>query len=92
MRHTLPLGGIVVTRAAQIELERAGQDPMWYVCMHARGDWGQALTTDEMGANDDAAETGGRILSAHYYTRWEVVWVITEADRSVTTVLLPDEY
>ncbi len=100
MRHTIPLGQIVVTPKAQEALRRVGQDPMAYVCRHARGDWGQALTTSEMGENDDAVANGGQVLSAYYYKRSQMlwletaaeVWVITEADRSKTTVLLPEEY
>ena len=92
MRHAIPLGKVVVTPCAREELAQNDQDPMWYVCRHARGEWGSALTPDEMEANDVAVEHGGRLLSAYYYRRWEPVWVITEADRSRTTVLLPEEY
>lgn len=92
MRHTLPLGTIVVSPLARQELARVGQDPMAYVCRHARGDWGSALSVYEMAANDNSFENGGGILSAYYYTRWEVLWVITQGDRMTTMVLLPQEY
>ena len=100
MRHTLPLGQIVVTPRAQEALRKVGQDPMAYVCRHARGDWGKALTASEIMENDDAVENGGQVLSAYYYRRSQVlwmeteaeVWVITDEDRSKTTVLLPEEY
>lgn len=57
---------------------------------HASGDWGD-LDPHDQRANDEAVRYGGRILSA-YDVGGRRVWVITEADRSATTVLLPEEY
>ena len=58
---------------------------------HARGDWGEVDAEDKQ-ANQDALVHGERLLSA-YRTSLDVrIWVITEADRSVTTILLPEEY
>jgi hypothetical protein len=58
---------------------------------HARGDWGEVGVEDQR-ANDRAVQDGGRLLSA-YSTKTNVkFWIITEADRSATTVLLPEEY
>lgn len=91
------LGQIVGTPGAMQALEEAGQDPMTFLARHVRGDWGD-LDTHDQRANDEAcAHEGdtsqqGRILSA-YRTRLNVkLWVITEYDRSVTTILLPEEY
>ena len=57
---------------------------------HVTGDWGE-LTENDKQANDDAVKDGARIFSA-YRVGSEKIWVITEADRSITTLLLPDEY
>lgn len=57
---------------------------------HTTGDWGDLCEEDKQ-ANDAAVTTGDRILSS-YDLRGRKVWIITEADRSVTTLLLPEEY
>lgn len=58
---------------------------------HQTGDWGDLSSSDKK-ANDLAAENGGERIISSYATEFGKVWVITEADRSVTTVLLPEEY
>jgi hypothetical protein len=66
---------------------------------HTRGDWG-SICDEDRAANDDAVVNGGRILSAYPIDPGKpcegygenCLWIITEADRSVTTFLLPDEY
>lgn len=58
---------------------------------HARGDWGD-LDEDDRRANDDALKNGGRLFSAYKTKTGTNFWIITEADRSATTVLLPSEY
>ena len=58
---------------------------------HPRGDWG-ALCTQDRYANGAAVENGTRLLSAYHSTKGVRFWIITEADRSSTTVLLPEEY
>jgi hypothetical protein len=57
---------------------------------HLSGDWG-GLGTSDRKANDYALEHGERLLSA-YETPWGHIWIITEADRASTCVLLPGEY
>jgi len=61
------------------------------IVRHAAGDWGD-LDDFDRAQNDAAVQTGGRIFSAYQVTDDVRVWVITEADRSHTTVLLPGEY
>jgi hypothetical protein len=61
------------------------------VLRHVFGDWGQVPPEDHA-SNDHAVVTGGRLLSAYTLVGGTTVWVITEADRSTTTVLLPNEY
>ena len=58
---------------------------------HARGDWGD-LSEEDKQENELAVEQGFRILSAYHTSKGCKLWVITESDRSVTTILLPDEY
>lgn len=57
---------------------------------HASGDWGD-VCADDAAVNEAALRNGSRIFSA-YQVGEERVWVITEADRSATTILLPNEY
>lgn len=58
---------------------------------HLQGDWGDVVEDDKK-ANDEALYCGGRLVSAYDLPGSDQVWVITEADRSSTTFLLPDEY
>jgi hypothetical protein len=58
---------------------------------HAIGDWGD-LGAEDWKANDEALTSGGRLLSAYVVRAGEQLWIITEADRSSTTILLPEEY
>lgn len=57
---------------------------------HASGDWGE-LDAGDVLANEEALEDGERLLSA-YRIDYRRIWIITEADRSATTILLPEEY
>lgn len=63
----------------------------WAVVMHAHCDWGE-VSEEDWELNDQALENGGRILSVFESTGATRFWIITEADRSATTVLLPLEY
>jgi hypothetical protein len=58
---------------------------------HLRGDWGE-LDREDRAANDQALLEGRRLLSAYTTETGTKFWIVTEADRSVTTVLLPGEY
>jgi hypothetical protein len=60
---------------------------------HCAGDWGE-LDVEDKRANDIALEKGGRLFSAYIQPgkRDSKIWIITEADRSVTTILFPKEY
>lgn len=61
---------------------------------HARGDWGELEESDKL-ENESALNCGeddGRLLSAYTSASGVKVWIITEADRSATTILLPEEY
>ncbi len=89
MRH-LPLGQVVATPGALRTILEAGDDPLDYVARHASGDWGNLCGFDRR-QNEIALRDGHRVFSS-YDVPTGRVWVITEADRSVTTILLPEEY
>ena len=85
------LGQLVATPGALAALTKAGQTPLDFLSRHVCGDWGD-IDKDDCKENELGLKRGFRLLSS-YRTNAEVkVWVITEADRSVTTVLLPEEY
>jgi hypothetical protein len=90
MTAPLPLGRIVATPGALKLLSDIEEDPFGYIARHAAGDWGDLCTFDRR-QNEVALRDGYRVLSSYPVGR-ECVWIITEADRSVTTILLPEEY
>jgi hypothetical protein len=90
-RVSFRLGQTVATPGALATLEAAGQHPFLFLARHARGDWGELCPADKR-ANDRALREGDRLLSAYKTSTGERLWVITEADRSATTILLPSEY
>ena len=90
MRAPLPLGRVVATPGALELLSEAGDDPFDYLSRHATGDWGELCAVDRR-QNETALREGERVFSS-YETQAGQVWVITEADRSVTTILLPEDY
>jgi hypothetical protein len=86
-----PLGRVVATPGALRVLEEANQNAFEFLAKHQAGDWGE-LCEEDIRENEFSVLNGFRILSA-YRTRNDVkIWVITEADRSATTLLLPEEY
>jgi hypothetical protein len=85
------LGSLVATPAALEALARAGQSPAEFLDRHAAGDWGEVSPGDAR-LNDAAVRDGERILSAYKTKAGERIWIITEADRSSTCILLPEEY
>jgi hypothetical protein len=85
------LGMIVGTPGAVHALEEAGQHPQEFLDRHVRGDWGDVPEADKE-ENDFSLQHGFRILSAYTTRAGERIWVLTEADRSATTMLLPKEY
>jgi hypothetical protein len=85
------LGQIVATTGAQDALRRSSQSPGEFLTKHARGEGGD-LDGHDTEANQTALREGGRILSSYKTRLGDEVWVITEADRSSTSILLPSEY
>ncbi len=86
----IPLGQIVATPGALELLEEFGEDPLRYLARHRSGDWGE-LDGHDRRENELSLQHGWQILSSYPIGEGRV-WIITEADRSVTTILLPDEY
>ena len=86
-----PLGRTVATPGALDALDLTGVAPHALLDRHARGDWGE-LGEEDRRANGQALYIGGRLLSAYALPGGVRVWIITEADRSATTLLLPEEY
>ena len=86
----LPLGHVVATPGALNVARAHGLDVVGLLHRHRDGDWG-AVSDHDAQANDHAVAHGARVLSA-YETAGGRLWIITEADRSATTVLLPSEY
>jgi hypothetical protein len=86
------LGRTVATQGAVRAMDEAGQEPAAFLSRHETGDWGDLEDEVDIQANEQALVHGDRILSV-YHTSCEVrLYVITEWDRSVTTILLPEEY
>lgn len=85
------LGQVVATPGALAALRELGEDGKAYLDRHVRGDWGE-LSQDDWKLNDDALQSGDRLLSSYRLNNGTRLWIISEADRSVTTLLLPDEY
>jgi hypothetical protein len=84
-----PLGQTVITRGALDAL--APDEVLTALTRHAAGDWGECCPEDQE-ENELSLREGYRLLSVYRATGGKKFWVITEADRSVTTVLLPEEY
>ncbi len=83
-----PLGPVAVTANASLRLST--EEVLTALRRHASGDWGDLCPEDAL-ANDAALRQCDRLFSA--YGQGAVrFWIITEADRSVTTVLLPEDY
>ena len=91
-----PLGRVVMTTNLQHRLSAAIPES-WdrqlkeMIDRHVSGDWGDLEEFDRQ-QNDDALKEGGRMFSAYHTSDGTKVWIITEADRSYTTALLPEDY
>lgn len=90
-RGLFPLGATYATPGALAALESSGVTAHEVLTRHQHGDWGD-LNADDYQANDFALLDDTRIFSAYSLSSSTRVWIITEADRSATTILLPDEY
>jgi len=83
------LGLLAATPGA---LEALNDESFWpYIKRHANGDWGDVCDEDRA-ENELSLREGFRLLSAYHLPDGCKIWIITEADRSATTILLPEEY
>jgi hypothetical protein len=91
------LGTLVITPGANEALEKAQQSPFEFLARHVTGDWG-ILDENDKQQNEMAISSEGnfekqdRVFSAYTTKLGQKLWIITEADRSSTCILLPDEY
>lgn len=99
-RAKLELGELCTTPGAQMLLRQYRISPFQLLARHVTGDWGD-ICKEDAEANNEALLVGARVLSAYALQpplgqseplAVAHVWLITEADRSVTTLLLPEEY
>jgi hypothetical protein len=85
-----PLGRVCTTPGAISALEETGTDALALLRRHAAGDWGE-VTPEDAKENELSVCEGFRVLSSYVVDK-ERIWIITEADRSSTCLLLPSEY
>lgn len=90
-RPLFPLGKVVATPGALELLDDLHLSPLLFLVRHVIGDWGD-LDAEDQQANQAALVHGYRLLSSYRLDEGHKLWLITEADRSVTTLLLPEEY
>lgn len=84
-------GQLVMTPGVAYLVREGSLRPVQYLARHCIGDWGD-LSDRDRAANDAAVRRGERLLSSYRITDTLTLWIITEADRSATTLLLPHEY
>jgi hypothetical protein len=85
------LGQTFITPGAEEALQIAGQTATEFLRRHMSGDWGD-LSDEDVKENEFSLKEGLRLLSAYQTGKSQKLWIITEADRSATTILLPSEY
>jgi histidine ammonia-lyase len=85
------LGQTYITPGAEEALMIAGQTAIEFLRQHMSGNWGD-LSEEDIQENELALKQGFRLLSAYRTAKGQKIWLITEADRSSTTILLPSEY
>ena len=90
-RPLFDLGRIYATPGATALLESLDLKPNEFIFRHLHGDWGD-LDEEDQQANQAALLYGTRLLSAYVIGSNQKLWIITEADRSATALLLPEEY
>lgn len=91
MTSRFALGQIVATPGALGAMGAAGQLPLELLSRHVQGDWGD-ISEEDCLENEQSLNDGRRLLSAYRLRDGTRIWIITEADRSSTTILLPEEY
>lgn len=90
-KRLFALGVIVATPGALDAFETSADDYSALLDRHQAGDWGE-IEEEDRGVNEEALKEGARIFSVYQLSGGTKVWIITEADRSSTCILLPEEY
>lgn len=90
-RTKLKLGRLVATPGSLRALDEANQVAFEFLQRHVSGDWGEVCSEDWQ-ENELSLRKGFRVLSAYTLSTGKKIWIITEADRYATTILLPEEY
>ncbi len=90
-RRQFALGQIVMTPGAAAAFAATGERPFPFLARHQQGDWGE-VSPEDAAENNFSVTHGFRILSSYALRDGTRIWILTEADRSATTILLPDEY
>lgn len=85
------LGRLIATAGVHALVQEGRINPSFYLNRHLSGDWGD-LCDDDRRSNDYALENGQQILSSYKVAPDLTLWIITEWDRSATTLLFPEEY
>ena len=91
MKPKFSLGQTVATPGALIAITAAGHTSAEFLDRHVQGDWGK-LDEEDRRENERSLREDCRLLSAYRLRDGTKIWIITEADRSSTTILLPEEY
>ncbi len=91
LKPLFALGQVVATPGALNAFSEAGQTPLGFISRHASGDWGEVCPEDAV-ENALSLKEGFRLMSVYRTTLSTKFWIITEADRSSTCLLLPEEY
>lgn len=91
VRPRFRIGEVVATPGAMEAMDRTQTAPHELIGRHGKGDWGDVCEEDAE-ANEVALKDGARIFSVYHLKDATKVYVITEADRSSTCILLPEEY
>jgi len=91
MAQKVELGRLMATPDALAALADSGQSPAEFLERHAAQDWGEVCAEDWK-LNDLALVESDRLLSSYRTKKNVVIWVLTEFDRSLTTILLPENY
>ncbi len=86
-----PLGQLVATPGAMEAFNKAAESFWPYITRHSNGDWGDISQSDKA-ENELSLKHGYRLLSAYTLPGGKQILIITEADRSATTILTPEEY
>ena len=92
MASKFELGTMLATPGALEALRESNETPQKFFQRHASGDWGEELCEEDRELNDQALLNGDRLLSAYRNAKGTKLWIITEADRSSSTMLTPQEY